>query len=111
MKLFALVTVILLGLSCKTHKNAKSASVNNDGSLIGIVHINENNCPVFLSIEEKDNPGTTLNFKKAIPLNLKDGMKKKGLKVKFSYTISKALQPEGCNADVVINLESIVVIP
>jgi hypothetical protein len=38
-------------------------------------------------------------------------MKKKGLKVQFSYTLSKAMSPEGCSAEAVIQLEQITVIP
>ena len=111
MKTLTLTIIVLLGLSCKAHKDAKSNTPSNDGSLIGIVHVNENNCPVYLAIDQTNNPGVVLPFQKAYPLNLKDGMKKKGLKVRFTYTSSKAMQPEGCGAEVVIQLETITVIP
>jgi hypothetical protein len=37
-------------------------------------------------------------------------MKKKGLKVQFTYTVSKAMSPEGCSADAVVQLNEITVI-
>ena len=48
-------------------------------SLIGIIHVNENQCPVYIEISEALNQGISIPFTSAYPLNLKDGMKKKGL--------------------------------
>jgi hypothetical protein len=80
-------------------------------SLIGIIHVNENQCPVYIEVSEALNQGISIPFTSAYPLNLKDGMKKKGLKVQFSYTTSKAMSPEGCSAEAVIYLDQINVIP
>lgn len=72
----------------------------------GIVHVNENNCPLYI-----ENISENSEFKTAYPLNLKDSMKKKGLKVEYTYTLSKSMNPEGCASDVVIQIEEIRVIP
>ena len=108
-----LILFVIWGLcSCKCAKKQYEATKDKGlEELIGIVHINENECPQYIELSADLNPGVTLNFTKVYPINLKDGMKKKGLKVKFTYTLSKAMQPEGCNVDAVIQLNSIEVIP
>lgn len=111
MKTTALLLMIMLGLSCKSHRNVKKTTQTTDGSLVGIIHVNENHCPLFITLDTESNPGISLPFKKVFPVNLKDGMKKKGLKVAFTYTFSKAMQPEGCDVEAVIQLENITVIP
>lgn len=110
MKPIYFVLFLILSLSCHTSKNKKdTANLEENGDLkatIGIVHINENSCPLYIAVE---NPKE--NFSKLYPVNLKDNMKKKGLKVKFSYSLSRAMLPEGCDADAVIQIEEITVIP
>lgn len=80
-------------------------------TLVGIIHVNENQCPVYIELPAALNPGISMPFNTVYPLNLKDGMKKKGLKVQFTYTVSKAMSPEGCSADAVVQLEEIMVVP
>lgn len=110
----SILTFIILAslLSCKSSKRlTKNDPPEGSTSLIGIIHVNENQCPVYIEVPEALNQGISIPFSSAYPLNLKDGMKKKGLKVQFSYTTSKAMSPEGCSAEAVINLEEINVIP
>jgi len=78
---------------------------------VGIIHVNEGGCPWYIAIPGTLNPGIKLDFSSVYPINLKDGMKKKGLKVKFSYTLSRAMNPSGCTADAVVQLDTITVIP
>lgn len=96
-------------LACKSAKKTTEKETENEW--VGIIHVNENQCPIYIETSEALNPGKTLPFHTAYPLNLKDNMKKKGLKVKFSYTSSRAMLPEGCGADMVIQLDAITVIP
>jgi hypothetical protein len=105
--------IICFGLfACKTcKKSAEQSTTLAEDELIGIVHVNENHCPIYIAVTPELNPGKTLDFNTAYPINLKDGMKKKGLKVKFTYTASKAMLPEGCSAEIVIQLDTITVIP
>jgi hypothetical protein len=99
-------------LSCKSTKVATIEPLTEGtAQWVGIVHVNENQCPVYIEITDELNPGVSVPFHAVYPLNLKDGMKKKGLKVQFSYTLSKAMSPEGCTAEAVIQLEQITVIP
>jgi len=111
MKILATLFTCLALMACKTSKKSLDSNKNTENELVGIIHVNENQCPIYIEITEALNPGKSLAFKTAYPINLKDGMKKKGLKVKFSYTTSKAMSPEGCGVEAIINLETIEVIP
>jgi hypothetical protein len=83
----------------------------NGDVFIGIIHVSEEGCPFYIEISEALNPGKAIDFRKVYPVNLKDSMKKKGLKVSFNYTLSKAMSPEGCTTDAVVQIEQIQVIP
>jgi hypothetical protein len=112
MKTMVTLLISLGLLSCKSTKVATIEPLTEGtGQWVGIVHVNENQCPVYIEITDELNPGVSVPFHTVYPLNLEDGMKKKGLKVQFSYTLSKAMSPEGCTAEAVIQLEQITVIP
>ncbi len=112
MKIFITLLVALSFISCKSTKKTSAQAMNEPSNqLIGIIHVNENQCPIYIEIPENLNPSINVPYKTVYPLNLKDGMKKKGLKVQFTYTVSKAMSPEGCSADAVVNLDEITVIP
>ncbi|MFM7388226.1 MAG: hypothetical protein ACKO5L_08715 [Bacteroidota bacterium] len=112
MKYIPFLWLSLLLFNCKTSKTQMQENeVSTSENFVGIVHVAEGGCPFYIEISETLNPGKTLDFGKVYPLNLKDGMKKKGLKVSFSYSVSKAMNPEGCTADAVVVLEQIEVIP
>jgi hypothetical protein len=112
MKIFITLLVALSLMSCKSTKKTSAQAMNEPSNqLIGIIHVNENQCPIYIEIPENLNPSINVPYKTVYPLNLKDGMKKKGLKVQFSYTTSKAMSPEGCGAEAVIYLDQINVIP
>jgi hypothetical protein len=112
MKIMVTLLISLGLLSCKSTKVATiDPPSEGTNQWVGIIHVNENQCPVYIEIKDELNPGVAVPFHAVYPLNLKDGMKKKGLKVQFSYTLSKAMSPEGCSAEAVIQLEQITVIP
>ena len=97
----------LLIFSCKTPCHVKrSNSIEN--RTIGIVHVAENNCPYYIEVVEgaKDDL-----HKKLYPIDFKDNYKKKGLKLSFVYTYSKAMSPENCSIDGVVVLDSVQVLP
>ncbi len=75
---------------------------------IGIVHVAEASCPYY--IEVIDGAKEDLH-KKLYPIDFKDNYKKKGLKLSFVYTYSKAMSPENCSVDAVVILDSVQVIP
>lgn len=98
--------------SCKVKKMQPYNPTDFNGDVfIGMIHVSEEGCPLYIEISEALNPGKAIDFRKVYPVNLKDSMKKKGLKVSFNYTLSKAMNPEGCTADAVVQIEQIQVIP
>ncbi len=112
MKILVSLLVSLGLISCKSTKvTAPEPSVFGNIQIVGIIHINENQCPAYIEVKDELNPEVAVPFHTVYPINLKDSMKKKGLKVQFSYTLSKAMTPEGCNVDAVIQLDEIIVIP
>jgi hypothetical protein len=113
MKNFALLLLLAVFTNCGTTKKQteKDTRTKMAGSTIGIIHVNEDGCPLYIEVTSALNNNETVPFNRAYPLNLLDKMKKKGLKVEFTYTLSKAMQPEGCTADAVIQLNVINVIP
>lgn len=112
MKICITLLMALSLMSCKVTKKTNTQAMNEPSNqLIGIIHVNENQCPVYIEIPVDLNPGINVPYLTVYPINIKDGMKKKGLKVQFTYTVSKAMSPEGCSADAVIQLDQITVIP
>ena len=61
MKTIASLIICFGLLACKTCKKAaeKTATVG-DNELIGIVHVNENQCPIYIELTSELNPGKTL---------------------------------------------------
>lgn len=112
MRYLSLSLLALLFLHCKSRKTQLDATeAHTAQAFTGIVHVAENGCPYYLEIPKALNHGLAIDFTKVYPVNLKDGMKKKGLKVSFTYSLSKAMSPEGCGADAVVQIEQIEVIP
>lgn len=75
---------------------------------IGTIHVAEENCPYYILVNS--GAGDLIN-KKLYPVDLHEKYKKKGLKLAFVFTYSKAMSPENCSIDAVIALDSIQVIP
>lgn len=112
MKYFPILLLSTFFFSCKVKKTQPyNATAFNGDVFIGMIHVSEGGCPFYIEISEALNPGKAIDFQKVYPVNLKDSMKKKGLKVSFNYTLSKAMSPEGCTADAVVQIEQIQVIP
>jgi hypothetical protein len=112
MKYFSLLCLSVFFFGCKVKKNELSQETSFDGDrFIGVVHVAEDGCPYYIAIPEALNKDKAVDFARVYPVNLKDGMKKKGLKVQFSYTLSKAMSPEGCIADAVVQINEITVVP
>ncbi|NBU91277.1 MAG: hypothetical protein EBS17_00395 [Flavobacteriia bacterium] len=112
MKIFTYCFVSLLVVCCGAKKTITNSSMEESNKkFVGIIHVNEDGCPWYIAIPDSLNPGATLDFSRIYPVNLKDGMKKKGLKVEFTYTLSRAMNPVGCTADAVVQLDTITVIP
>jgi hypothetical protein len=101
MKTVYVILITLFLLSCKA-----TCKINNEegNNTIGIVHLAEDNCPHYILISKG---GVELINKKVYPINLEDKFKKKGLKLSFLFTYSKAMSPENCTVDFVVALDSV----
>ena len=75
---------------------------------IGTIHVAEENCPYYILV---NSGAEELINKRLYPVDLDDTYKKKGLKLAFVFSYSKAMSPENCSIDAVIALDSIQVIP
>jgi hypothetical protein len=112
MKILSICLLGLLIIQCKIRKATQHAESSlSIECYTGIVHVAEEGCPYYLEIPEALNPGKAIDFKRVYPVNLKDSMKKKGLKVSFNYYLTKAMNPEGCAAEAVVQIDHIEVIP
>lgn len=109
MKLFFQLSFALFVLSCKTQSNAAAGGESKEDSspkYIGIVHVKKDNCPNYVEITSgPDISGT----KKVYALNLAKKYLKEGKQLRFDFTYSKAMNPEGCNVEAVVVLTNISV--
>lgn len=92
-------------MSCGTGnemaKNSDPVAME-DTRLVGKVRIGERDgCPFYLETYED---GRSLTM---YPVNLDDKFKIEGVKIKFDYTPSRAMQPENCSVDKVVSLNNV----
>lgn len=69
--------------------------------IIGIVHVSETDCPVYIEAREKE------GMVNMYPVNMDAKFMREGAKIKFAYTKSRALQPANCNVDMVVSIEDV----
>lgn len=104
--LFALFSAIFLFAACSTSKylssNGSGESTQVDERLSGKVFVSYKGCPAIIETMVDG------NSVKMYPVNLQDEFKQDGLKIKFTFTPSKAPQPEGCTLiDMVVAIENV----
>ncbi|MGB1104784.1 MAG: hypothetical protein ACPG21_14330 [Crocinitomicaceae bacterium] len=75
--------------------------VDENHRIIGVVHVNDGECPLWIEAREKDGPI------KIFPVGLAEKFQKEGMKIKFAYTRSMAQQPEGCDVDLAAVLSDV----
>jgi hypothetical protein len=110
MKIVFLALTLILVASCGTQKEAVQSNENssnveqtaNDGMIVGIVRMNPKGCPLYLDANENGEEITMY------PVNLDEKFKKDGIRIKFTYTPSRAMQPEECNVNKVVALDSVI---
>jgi hypothetical protein len=71
-----------------------------ENELIGTVYLGTKDCPVMISVKEG---GKVKGF---YPINIDDSLKIDGKQFIFTYVPSRAPQPEGCNVDMTISLQT-----
>jgi hypothetical protein len=109
MKLLFQLSFALIILSCKTQSNSAAGSdsqAKSSSKYTGIVHVNKDNCPNYVEITngpEIESP------KKVYALNLSKKYLKEGKQLRFDFTYSKAMNPEGCAVEAVVVLTNILV--
>lgn len=107
MKLLYLASMFLL-FACGNTKEVsekQTDSADNNTStnyrIVGTVHLSDG-CPYYIDAVEKDNKKV-----KMYPINLEEHMKKEGMRIKFDYDRSRAPQPAGCDAEMVVVLKDV----
>lgn len=102
---FALSLLLFINSCCSQKELSKT-----NQSCQGIVHVSENGCPFYIEITSSNVDGIAVG-NKIYPVELKDTFKKKGLRINFNATVSRAKSPEGCSIDGVAVLSDLVVVP
>lgn len=102
-----LLSLNWLILSCNSTKDLPTS---NNSNCQGIVHLAEKGCPVYIEITNSSVEGIA-EGNKLYPVELATKYRKKGLKLSFSASVSRAKSPEGCSIDCVASVSSIQVIP
>jgi hypothetical protein len=102
-----LVCLYSLLISCNSTKDLPDS---NNSNCQGIVHLAENGCPIYIEIINSTADGITVG-NKLYPIELATKYKKKGLKLSFFATVSRAKSPEGCAIDCVASVGSVQVVP
>lgn len=104
MKAIILFSLLVYTVSCSTQKEIIDNEANNSETIQlfkGIVHLSEEGCPFYISTEID---GKSMKF---YPINLEESFKVEGLKIKFSYNLSRAMQPENCQVDKVVSVSNV----
>ena len=74
---------------------------NENYRVVGIVHISETECPIYIETKLKD---STVNM---YPMNLEEKYKRDGMKLKFDYALSRGAQPVNCDVDMVVSMSDV----
>jgi hypothetical protein len=104
MKTVILFSVLLFSISCATHKEiVENGTFESEQVQIakGTVCVSQEGCPVFITAKID---GALV---KMYPVNLEEQFKIDGLKIKFSFNLSRAMQPENCKVDKVVSIENV----
>lgn len=106
--LFSLL-IFLLGISCRTNPCKMTADeFTVKGSYLGKVHVSKKDaCPVYITIEGVFSKSSIVEFYTIYPINLERAFQKDGLYIRFNYTFSRAMSPEGCKTDGVVSVENV----
>ena len=119
MKALLTSSLLLLLLACSTPKeivvytdNVKPVESNevvdnaatttaNTMRVIGTVRTTERGCLAY--IDAQTNSGNA----KMYPVNLDDRFKKEGMFIRFTYALSRGMQPRGCECNQVVSVSDV----
>lgn len=116
MKIIIIAALVLLTFGCANrkekmqenesheelmNKTEEQNSTELENRVIGIVHVSETECPLYIEAKLTD------HAVKMYPMNLEDKFKNEGMKLKFTYELSRGAQPENCDIDMVVSLSEV----
>ena len=104
MKTLILFSVLICSISCSSQKEIVENGTKKSETVQivkGTVHLSGEGCPFYITAKVDG------QLMKLYPFNLEDSFKIDGLKIKFSYNLSRAMQPENCQVDKVISVENV----
>ncbi len=116
MKIIIIAALVLFTLGCANrkekmqenesheelmNKTEEQNSTELENRVIGIVHVSESDCPVYIEAKLTDH---AVNM---FPINIEDKYKVEGMKIKFTYELSRGAQPENCDVDMVVSLSDV----
>jgi hypothetical protein len=115
MKQIMIIGVLLFSVACANRKERIQERKAHEGEtsevvdqvvaeperFIGTVVAASDVCPVLIDAQVGD------KMIKMYPINLEEKFQKAGMRLKFSYTPSRAQQPENCDLDMVVVLSEV----
>ena len=104
MKKLILFSVLIFSISCSSQKEIVENGTKNSETvqvIKGTVHVSNEGCPLYITAKIDG------QLMKLYPVNLEKSYKIDGLKIKFSYNLSRAMQPENCQVDKVVSVENV----
>jgi hypothetical protein len=116
MKRIMVISILLFSLGCANRKERIQEMEAHEGQttevvdnatvperILGTVVAASESCPVLIDAQVAE------KVVKMYPVNLDEKFQKAGMKLKFSYTLSRAQQPENCDIDAVVVLSDVAV--
>ena len=84
-----------------TNSDAEENAAPQENLAYGTIHITDSGCKVYIDTKDGDREV------KMYPVNLEDKFKKDGLRIKFGWDQSRAPQPAGCDANMVVSVKDV----
>ena len=116
MKILILLILSSILFSCCTQKNNidkinEESTINN--RIIGFIVETESSedsnlseeCPFLIRTKTYSGKNITM-----YPINLDDKFKKDGIPIRFTYSISRAMQPKNCNCNQVVSVSDVTIL-
>jgi hypothetical protein len=69
--------------------------------IVGTVRVSDSGCPLYIDAIDGDKKI------KMYPVNLNENLQKEGMRIQFSYTLSRAPQPAECQVEQVVAVSNV----
>ena len=116
MKILILLITSSILFSCSIKKN-NIEKIDDEkiiyNRIIGIIFQTKNNdnsnlsdvCPFIIKTKTYSGKNITM-----YPINLDDKFKKDGISIRFTYAVSRAMQPKNCNCNQVVSVSDVTIL-